>query len=161
MVKPYPESCSGFLARAWRISLLVLLSALSSPLSAGKPPPTECPQPRFTGKAPEALYMRVNPLENSRAVRRAGKEVYEDIANPSCVMCHGKKGDGRGPLGDSFDPRPRNFACAKTIIGIPDGQLHWIIKNGSPGTSMSAFAYLTDEEIWQLVIYLRSLANAD
>jgi mono/diheme cytochrome c family protein len=107
------------------------------------------------------LYLRVNPLVSGRANRRAGRELYEDLSNPSCVMCHGRKGDGRGPLGDSFDPRPRNFACAKTVNGIPDGQLHWIIKNGSPGTSMRSYGYLTDEEIWQIVLYVRSLARSD
>ena len=160
-MKSYPRFCSGLLPQTLKITLLLIFSALSSPSIAGKPPATECPQPRFTGKAPEALYMRVSPLEPNRANRRAGKEVYEDISNPGCVMCHGRKGDGRGPLGDSFDPRPRNFACSKTVNGIPDGQLHWIIKNGSPGTSMRSYAYLTDDEIWQLVIYLRSLAQTD
>ena len=159
-MKIYPEFCLRLAPRALKISLLTVFLAISSASSAGKPPPTECPQPRFTGKAPEALYMQVNPLDASRANRRAGKELYKDLSNPSCVMCHGKKGDGRGPLGDNFDPRPRNFACAKTVNGIPDGQLHWIIKNGSPGTSMRSYAYLSDEEIWQLVLYLRSLANS-
>jgi hypothetical protein len=42
--------------------------------------------------------------------------------------------------------------------GFPTGT-HWIIKNGSPGTAMPPFDYLTDEEIWQLVIYLRSLTD--
>jgi mono/diheme cytochrome c family protein len=75
------------------------------------------------------------------------------------VVCHGKDGDGRGQLSGQFDPPPRNFACAATIDGIPDGQLHWIIKNGSPGTAMPSFDYLNDEEIWQLVIYLRSMTD--
>ena len=118
-----------------------------------------CPQPRFTGQAPEALYARVNPLEANRRNRRAGKELYEDLADPGCSICHGKKGDGKGQLAQQFDPPPRNFACAQTVNGIPDGQLHWIIQNGSPGTAMPPYDYLTEEEIWQLVIYLRSLAG--
>ena len=44
--------------------------------------------------------------------------------------------------------------------GFPMGT-HWIIKNGSPGTAMPPFDYLNDEEIWQLVIYLRSLVDHD
>jgi mono/diheme cytochrome c family protein len=119
----------------------------------------ECPQPRFTGQAPAALYSRTNPLDPTRRNRRAGKELYEDLADPSCVVCHGKDGDGRGQLAGQFDPPPRNFACAATIEGIPDGQLHWIIQNGSPGTAMPHFGYLDEEEIWQLVLYLRSLSG--
>ena len=120
-----------------------------------------CPQPRFTGKAPDELYNRVSPLKANRSNRRAGRELYEDVSNPPCAACHGKKGEGNGPLSSSFDPPPRNFACAATVQGIPDGQLHWIIKNGSPGTAMPPFNYLTDEEIWQIVIYLRSLTDHD
>ena len=125
------------------------------------PPPAECPQPRFTGKAPAEFYGLVNPMKTSRSNRRAGKEVYEELTEPSCVVCHGKKGDGSGQLASQFDPRPRNFACAATVDGIPDGQLYWIILNGSPGTAMPSFDFLSDEEIWQLVLYLRSLTNHD
>jgi len=50
-------------------------------------------------------------------------------------------------------------SCAATIDGIPDGQLHWIIRNGSPRAAMPSFDYLNDEEIWQLVIYLRSMTD--
>jgi mono/diheme cytochrome c family protein len=120
---------------------------------------SDCPQPRFTGKAPAELYARVNPLKADKRNRRAGGELYEELSDPTCVVCHGKKGDGRGQLASQFDPQPRNFACAATVNGIPDGQLHWIIQNGSPGTAMPPFDYLTDEEIWQLVLYLRSLAG--
>ena len=122
-------------------------------------PAAECPQPRFTGKAPEALYGRVNPLDDSRANIKAGRKLYHKLSNPGCESCHGKSGEGNGPLASQFDPQPRNFACAKTVDGIPDGQLHWIIKNGSPGTAMPPFGYFSDEEIWQLVIYLRELSG--
>ena len=110
-------------------------------------------------QSPPELYALTNPLEFNRSNKRAGKELYEDLSNPSCVACHGKSGNGRGQLAGQFDPPPRNFACAATVEGIPDGQLHWIIKNGSPATAMPPFDYLTDEEIWQLVIYLRSLVD--
>lgn len=61
-------------------------------------------------------------------------------------------------LAAQFDPRPRNFACAETVNGIPDGQLFRIVQNGSAGTAMPVFDFLTEDEIWRLVIYLRSLA---
>ncbi len=154
------------MSRIVRALLLVTLSVASSAVIVAvanaahmSPPAVECPQPRFTGKAPEELYSRVNPVDASKHNRRAGKELYEDLSNPGCVVCHGKKGDGKGQLSAQFDPPPRNFACAATIDGVLDGQLHWIIKNGSPGTAMPSFYYLTDEEIWQLVIYLRSLTR--
>ena len=144
------------------LSFLGLIAYSVSGVAAHKSPPLpECPQPRFTGHAPDDLYGRANPLESNRDNRKAGRKLYEDLSDPSCVVCHGKKGDGLGPLSGQFDPPPRNFACAETVDGVPDGQLHWIIKNGSPGTAMPPFDYLSDEEIWQLVIYLRSLTGHD
>jgi len=76
-----------------------------------------------------------------------------------CKTCHGEKGDGRGRMASMFDPPPRNFCCTKTVDGVPDGQLFWIIKNGSPDTSMPAFNKLSDEQIWQLVHYIRKLSK--
>ena len=153
---------SPFRLRGSRLLLCIAFGTLfcvAGLASHRTPPDEECPQPRFTGKAPAALYERVNPLPANRANRRAGEELYEDLADPSCSICHGKDGDGRGQLAKQFEPPPRNFACAATVEGIPDGQLHWIIRNGSPGTAMPPFDYLSDEEIWQLVIYLRSMTD--
>jgi mono/diheme cytochrome c family protein len=42
---------------------------------------------------------------------------------------------------------------------IPDGQLFWIIRNGSKGTAMPAFKDLKDEQIWHLILYIRSFAG--
>ena len=142
------------------LSTIVVISVCGHSLAAHRSPPAaDCPQPRFTGKAPTELYELKNPVTSSRSNRKSGRELYEELSDPSCVVCHGKKGEGNGQLASQFDPPPRNFACAKTIDGIPDGQLFWIIKNGSPGTAMPNYDYLSDEEIWQLVLYLRSLTD--
>lgn len=126
---------------------------------ADYPPAAQCPQPRFTGKAPEPFYSQTNPLSVGRAPLAAGRKLYEKDAEPACQLCHGIKGDGMGPLSAQFEPRPRNFACKETVNGIPDGQLFWIVRNGSPGTSMPAFGSLSDGQIWQIVLYLRALAK--
>ena len=123
------------------------------------PPAAQCPQPRFTGKAPDPIYGASSPLTRDTANIAAGRRLYEKEASPSCQVCHGIRGDGMGPLAAQFDPRPRNFACKETVKGIPDGQLFWIVQNGSPGTSMPAFPALRDTQIWQIVLYLRELAR--
>lgn len=120
--------------------------------------PAECPQPRFTGKAPDEYYKRINPLIAGST--RPGELIFQgDVGSANCALCHGKKGDGRGPLSGQYDPPPRNFACAQTINGVPDGQLFWIIRFGSPGSAMPPHSSLKDEEVWQLVLYLRQLAK--
>lgn len=152
-------------------NLIPLLSLILMPLACltaqpafsanSLPPPGECPQPRFTGKAPDHVYKKKNPLPANQVQLKAGKKLYQRGSKPlSCQDCHGRKGDGKGPMAYMFDPPPRNFSCKETINGIPDGQLFWIIKNGSPGTGMPGFSELSDKQIWQIVLYLRQLANS-
>ena len=102
-----------------------------------------------------------NPLQIDATAIAAGARLYRGKAGTvSCATCHGEKGDGKGTLASQFAPPPRNFACTQTCKDIPDGQLFWIVKNGSPGTAMSAAGTLgkfSDDEIWQLIAYLRTL----
>ena len=149
------------------VQLALALSILTpwGPVVAAErsPPPADCPQPRFTEKAPADILRLTNPLSASAETLAAGQRFYRGKSGAiSCATCHGERGDGKGKLAAQFVPPPRNFACTQTVNGIPDGQLFWIIKNGSPGTSMSpasALGNFTDENIWQVVAYLRVLAR--
>jgi len=149
-----------------RFALALSASILVWPAATAygqSPPPSECPQPRFTGKAPADIYGLSNPLTVNAETLAAGERLYRGKSgSTSCATCHGEKGDGKGILASQFDPRPRNFACAQTVKDIPDGQLFWIVSNGSPGTAMPpvrAFGKITDEEIWQIVAYIRQFAR--
>lgn len=141
--------------------LISLPGLLAAPASAQAPAGgIDCPQPRFTGSAPEEYLSRQNPLQAETGPVQEGARLYQGTPGRiSCATCHGVKGDGRGPLASQFNPPPRNFACAKTISGVPDGQLFWIIRFGSPGAAMPPHRNLSDEQIWQLVLYLRSLSK--
>jgi mono/diheme cytochrome c family protein len=119
-----------------------------------------CPQPRATAQAPPELLAARNPLDPTPEHLAAGERLYRQGATPmACQLCHGERGDGLGPMAAGFTPRPRNFTCAETMRDLPDGQLFWIVRNGSPGTGMLAYATLSDEQIWQLVLFLRRLAE--
>lgn len=158
---PFERVCASRTAGAMGAALLLGWSAMAGIASASNHvPPTECPQPRFTGEAPEPIRSTPNPLPADDGVLADGRALYEGGVKPACAVCHGEAGDGRGMLSAQFNPRPRNFACEETVNGIPDGQLFWIIDNGSPGTAMPGFGdKLDDEQIWKLVHYLRALAE--
>jgi hypothetical protein len=122
--------------------------------------PSPCPQPRFTDQAPPNISKLKNPLESTPENLKKGKLLFQVKAKPlPCKSCHGMTGDGNGPMARGFNPPPRNFTCAKTVNGVPDGQLFWIIKNGSPGTGMLSYKSLRDDQIWQIVLHLRQLAQ--
>lgn len=119
-----------------------------------------CPQPRQTVRAPAEFLAMTNPLPASPEAVEAGKALFQQNAKPvACAMCHGNQGDGRGFMGAALTPPPRNFTCGKMMKDIPDGQLFWIIKKGSPGTGMMSFDGLPDDQVWQVIRYIRSLAR--
>src|SRR5262245_50831145 len=60
---------------AMKTTSFVLFAAalLGSGAVLAEPPAAQCPQPRFTGKAPEPDYGRINPLAADRASVAAGR----------------------------------------------------------------------------------------
>ena len=118
----------------------------------------ECPQPRSTQKAPEDIYNKTNPLSSTPENIEKGRLLFTLDAQPTCTVCHGS-GNGLGMMSGGMNPPPRNFMCKETMESIPDGQLFWIIQNGSPGTSMPAFSDLNDEQVWRIILYLRQLSQ--
>lgn len=143
-----------------RSTIVAMLLAAAMPMALAQVPIGECPQPRFTGKAPDEYYNRTMPEGAARDIR-AGERLYQGQEGPvaNCVICHGKTGNGKGTLANQYDPPPRNFACARVVNGIPEGQLFWIIRYGSPGTGMPPHSGLKDDQVWQIVSYLRVLAK--
>jgi len=128
--------------------------------AGGTGPSGVCPQPRKTKSAPGKFRNMQNPLPQIAENVKAGKILFQQTAKPlACMNCHGTQGDGQGPMGAALDPRPRNFTCGETMKDISDGQLFWIIKNGSIGTGMMAFSGMPDNQIWQLIQYIRTLAK--
>ena len=129
-------------------------------VTPGDGPSGVCPQPRKTRRAPGKFRKMENPLPQNATNVKAGKTLFQLTATPlACMNCHGAKGDGEGPMGAALDPRPRNFTCGETMKDISDGQLFWVIKNGSIGTGMMAFSGMPDNKIWQLIQYIRTLAK--
>jgi mono/diheme cytochrome c family protein len=139
--------------------LLALWSILFADAALSQATGKQCPQPRFTGKAPDEYLARKNPLTDTPENLAAGERLFKTGAAGACSFCHGVSGNGDGPLAGQFEPPPRDFTCGRTVNGIPDGQLFWIIRFGSPGTAMPDHPQFTDEQIWQIVIHLRRLAQ--
>jgi len=138
----------------------IAVPAVATANSSGGGQSDACVQPRKTAKAPDSFLAMTNPLSASAEVLQAGKTLFQKSAKPAaCAMCHGEKGDGKGMMGAALAPSPRNFTCNAMMKDIPDGQLFWIIKKGSPGTGMMSFSGLSDDKVWQLIHYIRSLAH--
>jgi hypothetical protein len=120
----------------------------------------ECPQDRKTPTAPKEFLNKKNPVPLNDATLKAVETIYQLSGKPiACKTCHGTKGDGIAESDFESTPPPRNFSCAETMKALPDGQLFWIIRNGSPNTSMFAFPSLSDKQVWQLIHYIRQFSK--
>jgi mono/diheme cytochrome c family protein len=75
-----------------------------------------------------------------------------------CFACHGLDGQNTGvPFADHMSPPvpPLNSA---SVQAYSDGQLRWIIENGiSPSGMPASRGILNDQEMWEIVHYLRHL----
>jgi mono/diheme cytochrome c family protein len=117
-----------------------------------------CPQNRNTKTAPGRYLKKTNPVAPTKENIEKGKNLFLKKARPTaCKLCHGIRGNGNGHLAKGMEPPPRNFTCGKVMAGLSDGQLFWIIRNGSRGTGMPAHRFsLSKEQIWQLILYIRN-----
>ena len=119
-----------------------------------------CPQSRFTASAPDEFLRLKNPLMPRSENLFAGESLFLTDAQPTaCKVCHGSIGNGMGMMAPGLNPPPRNFTCIETMKKVSDGQMFWVIKHGLPGTGMPAFKSLKDDQIWQIILYLRTLAQ--
>lgn len=113
-----------------------------------------------TAQAPDEFLNSKNPLPETQKTIQAGELLFQQKAQPvSCSVCHGEKGDGNSKMSKGSVPPPRDFTCQSMMKDIPDGQLFWIIRNGSHGTPMISLFNLSDTGIWQIIHYIRSLAR--
>jgi mono/diheme cytochrome c family protein len=75
-----------------------------------------------------------------------------------CMVCHGLDGQNTGvPFADKMAP-PVPPLTSTSVQAYSDGQLHWIIQNGIfPSGMPPSKDVFRDEEIWQMVLYIRHL----
>jgi alcohol dehydrogenase (cytochrome c) len=88
-----------------------------------------------------------NPLGTAAAAIAAGQRLYDQ----GCAGCHaaGAQGSDRAPA-----------LTGPFAHGGEDGDLFHSIREGVPGTAMTAHPGLNDQQTWQLVSYIRSLAGS-
>lgn len=100
-----------------------------------------------------------NSKKASAKIVEEGRKIFE--GKGTCFNCHGKSGKGDGAAGKMLNPGPRNFTNCKFHKKRKDGELFWVIKNGSPGTGMVPLipSAITEEEAWKVIAYERSFCE--
>lgn len=100
------------------------------------------------------------PPGSPEAVAR-GRQVFQT----TCASCHGPEGKGDGPQvkdmkNDNGTPaRPRNLTLGLYKYGGEPPSLYVRLRLGIPGTPMPASPTLTEEQVSDLIWYVKSLAQ--
>ena len=140
------------------LTVILLIAALwpQVPTPLGAEP--HMMQPRVPADKLAEARALISPLPDSPEMIEKGKTLYN--GKGTCFNCHGKDGSGNGPVAAQLNPSPRNFQHHGFWRHRTEGEIFWVIKHGSPGTSMIGFgSQLTDEEIWTIIQYERSFAG--
>ena len=83
----------------------------------------------------------------------AGKTYYRYY----CVSCHGEAGDGNGPVGESYVPKPADLRTPR-IRAMSDGQLLRAIITGTGHEPVLEYT-VQPEHRWPLVHYVRQMGE--
>ncbi len=137
-------------ATIWRSVIPGLSSA------RGDPPEIEVSLATLLLRAsvPTEDKARTNPLGSDPADIAAGQDMFRQ----KCEVCHGYDGGGKTEIGAGEYPQAAIALHSMNITALSDGEIFYHIRNGIRNTGMPAWT-MPDRQIWQLVAYLRHLAQ--
>ena len=148
--------CWGRMKFSALFFLIIWVVLCSAPLWGAERDPLQSRVPADQlGKA-KALK---NPYPPNAQNIAKGSVLYH--GKGTCFTCHGKEGKGDGLAAPGFDPSPRDFTNRAFHKAKTDGELFWVIKNGSPRTAMMPMigSVINEEEGWLVLLYERSLGQ--
>ena len=134
------------------ITVLVLSTVILAACGGGGAPTETEPE------VPAEYAGKTNPFANQADAATAGGVLYAE----RCASCHGATGLGDGPAAAALDPKPADLAA---VAGdMADDFFFWRIMEGGAmepfNSSMPAQkGILTDDQVWQLVTFVRTLAK--
>lgn len=143
-------------AAALLIAIVVVTSGFVD-LSAAKPHPDGWARfLHYTFDRSTAFHAGPNPPADLDSPVRvaAGAAYYGQV----CARCHGGPGFGQNPVVLSMHPRPQYLATDLPVADFTAPELFRIVKAGVKYSAMPSWpADGRDDEVWQVVAFLRAL----
>ncbi len=128
---------------------LLACLTISLTLTACSGPDSGLPEPYLHVEVPAARLA-------SPEARARGRALFVS----DCALCHGERGDGRGPRSNGFSKPPANFTDPAWRRGATPRRVFFAIREGVRGTPMPSWKWLSERETWDLVAYVLSLGPA-
>ena len=112
-------------------------------------------EPRVPKEILEEVQEIENPYPATDEQIEAGRKIY--FGKGLCVTCHSKDGTGVRVPGHS----PRDFTNGKWQETRTDGELMWVLRNGSPGTGMPVRVgkVISENEGWSVIHFIRTFGD--
>jgi mono/diheme cytochrome c family protein len=131
-------------------------ASAATQVAASAPVPTPTRTATDVSTTPAA-----NPVAPTAASVAVGKRAFD----ATCAACHGNRAQGAVRAGTTLSiieeqrgKQPPDLTDAQWDHGSSDGEIFRVIKRGVPTTMMPGFdGRISDQEIWSIVNYLRSL----
>ncbi len=119
-------------------------------------------QPDFsknTWELPADADKTKNPTALSPESIAKGKELYLDRAKGNCAFCHGEDGAGNEESLPRLRRKPADISNKERMSAMTDGEVFWKISKGITGIMPAGEKRLSEEERWNIVNYVRTLAK--
>lgn len=129
-------------------SLVVLPALLALAISAQQPIVPAA------AAAPADAAQMVNPVKPTAESQAKAKKMY----GYDCAMCHGETGDGKGDLVADMKLVLKDYTDPAALKDLSDGDIFAVISKGK-GQMTGEGDRAKPADIWNLVIYVRSLAK--
>lgn len=98
-------------------------------------------------KVPSREHARTDQAFGSVEATAAGERLFA----AHCSECHGADAAGKGKHPSLRSERVQNTATP--------GDVHWLLVNGNLGRGMPSWSRLPDQQLWQIISYVKSLKN--
>ena len=87
--------------------------------------------------------------------RSRGRALFEQ----KCALCHGARADGNGARSKGLSSKPANFQNPQWRRSVTPLEVFEIVSEGKRGTSMPAWPTLSEDQKWDVVAYVLSVAE--
>jgi cytochrome c5 len=137
------------------LSSVILFEAVST-LNPGSARQEPASLPETQAPAPAAPSSTVkNPVKATADSQAKAKKMY----GFDCEMCHGATGNGKTDLAKDMSLVLVDWTDPKVLSTKSDGDLFDIIRKGKDKMPPEDPARAKDDDVWNLVIYIRGLAK--
>jgi cytochrome c5 len=111
------------------------------------------PEPQKAARA--SASDQKNPVKSAEKSETRAKEIY----GVDCAICHGDTGDGKTDLAKDMGVTLGDWTDPKTLAGKQEQELFDAIRNGKGKMPPEAVGRAKDDEVRNLILYIRGLAR--